>query len=169
MNRPLQRDADVHVNVTVDISRERAFEVYTRELDSWWPREHHIGKAPLKEAFMEPRLGGRLYEKGVDGSECDWGVVLAWEPPARLVFAWQINGEWTYEPDLALSSEVEVRFTALGPKQTRVELIHRHFERHGASAEAIRQGVSRGWPTVMDLFAAAAGGASSAPQASGRA
>lgn len=155
MNQSLRRDTDVYVDVTVGVSRERAFEVYTRKLDSWWPREHHIGKAPLQEAFMEPRLGGRLYEKGVDGSECDWGVVLAWEPPARLVFSWQINGEWAYESDLSRSSEVEVRFTALGPKQTRVELIHRHFERHGEGAEAIRQGVKRGWPTVMGLFVAA--------------
>lgn len=158
MNQPLRQDDDVYVDVTVGTSRERAFEVYTRQLDSWWLRDHHIGKAPLKEVCMEPRLGGRLYEKGVDGSECDWGVVLAWEPPARLVFAWQINAEWAYEPELARSSEVEVRFTALGPKQTRVELIHRHFERHGDGAEAMRQGVKRGWPTLMGLFAAAAQG-----------
>lgn len=155
MNQAPRRDTDVYVDVTVAVSRERAFEVYTRKLDSWWPREHHIGKAPLKEAFMEPHIGGRLYEKGIDGSECDWGVVLAWEPPNRLAFAWQINAQWTYESDLGRSSEVEVRFTALGPKQTRVELIHRHFERHGEGGEAIRQGVKRGWPTLMGLFAAA--------------
>ena len=157
MNETVRSGNDVYVDVTVTVSQERAFEVYTRRLDSWWPRDHHIGKAPVKAVLMEPRAGGRLYEKDMDGSECDWGRVLVWEPPARLVFAWQVNPDWHYEPDLARSSEVEVLFTAQGPNQTRVELIHRHFERHGAGAESLHESVKRGWPTIMNLYAAATG------------
>src|SRR5215207_2171460 len=98
--------------VTVNVPVERAFEVFTASLGSWWPAEYHIGGADMANAVLEPHVGGRWYEKGVDGSECDWGRVLEWEPPHHLVITWQINGQWQYDPDPAHASEVEVRFTA---------------------------------------------------------
>lgn len=150
-------DTAVRRSVTVEAPAQRAFTVFTENLDSWWPREHHIGEADLKQAVLEPRVGGRWYEQGVDGSECNWGQVLAWEPPHRVVLSWQINADWEYEPTLARSSEIEVTFTAEGPTRTKVELEHRAFERMGEGAEAMRQGVSdeRGWPLTLRLYAAA--------------
>jgi uncharacterized protein YndB with AHSA1/START domain len=100
--------------ITVDASIERTFRVFTDSFGSWWPAEYHIGQADMATATLEPREGGRWYEQGVDGSECDWGRVLAWEPPHRLVVTWQINGQWQYDPDPAHASEIEVRFTADG-------------------------------------------------------
>jgi uncharacterized protein YndB with AHSA1/START domain len=113
-------DAPVRNSVTVKASIERAFRVFTGELDTWWPRTHHVGKSPMKKAIIEGRLGGRCYSEQIDGTECDWGTVLVWEPPSRFAIAWQVNyAEWQPEPDLAKSSEVEVRFTAEPDGSTR--------------------------------------------------
>jgi hypothetical protein len=143
-------------SVTVQASQARAFEVFTDDFDGWWPRGHHIGKAPLKRAIIESRAGGRCYSEQTDGTECDWGTVLVWEPPTRFVMAWQIRPDWQYEPDLAKSSEVEVRFTALPDGSTRVDLEHRYFQRHGAGGAAMRQAVESpgGWHDLLKLFAA---------------
>jgi uncharacterized protein YndB with AHSA1/START domain len=103
--------------VTVAAPVERAFQVFTDSFGTWWPAEYHIGQADMAAAILEPRAGGRWYERGVDGGECDWGRVLAWEPPHRLVVTWQINGQWQYDPDPAHASEIEVRFTADGPSR----------------------------------------------------
>ncbi len=148
--------APIQMNITVKASPHRAFQVFTQEIDTWWPREHHIGKVPMKRVIIEQRAGGRCYTEQIDGSECDWGRVLVWEPPRRFVMAWQINGQWQYEPDLAKSSEVEVRFTSEEGGLTRVDLEHRHFERHGAGAEAMHAAVSspNGWNGTLQLFAA---------------
>ncbi len=146
--------------ITVGVPVERAFAVFTGSLDTWWPRMYHIGQAEMAEAVLEPRPGGRWYERGVDGSECDWGRVLAWEPPHRLVVTWQINGAWQYDPDPAHASEIEVRFTADGPGQTTVELEHRLLERLAggqAIGDTIRGG--GGWTAMLELFAKAATGA----------
>jgi len=105
----------IHGTITVGVPVEQAFRVFTGSLHTWWPPEYHIGQTDMAEAIMEPREGGRWYERGVDGSECDWGRVLTWEPPHRLVVTWQINGEWQYDPDPEHASEVEVRFTADRP------------------------------------------------------
>lgn len=147
---PVQR------SITVNAPVEKAFRVYTEGFDSWWPRGHHIGTAELAEAVLEPRAGGRWYERGVDGSECEWGRVLAWEPPHRLVVTWQINGNWQYDPDPAHASEVEVVFTDLGDGRTRVELEHRGFEKLGETGESVQQSVATdegGWGGVLKLFA----------------
>jgi uncharacterized protein YndB with AHSA1/START domain len=142
--------------ITVGVPVEHAFRVFTTSFNTWWPPQHHIGEAEMAEAVLEPREGGRWYERGVDGSECDWGRVLAWEPPHRLVLTWQINGLWKYDPDPAHASEVEIRFTADGPEQTTVELEHRLLERVVEGA-ALRDGISGGggWGALLELFAKA--------------
>jgi uncharacterized protein YndB with AHSA1/START domain len=150
--------APVRKSVSVHASAAHAFKVYTEGFDTWWPRTHHIGKAPLEKAVIELRAGGRCYGLSIDGTECDWGTVLVWDPPHRLVLAWQITHEWGYEPDLAKASEVDIRFIPEGPDMTRVELEHRHFERHGAGGESMREAVNKpnGWSGLLALFAAAA-------------
>lgn len=139
--------------IVVDAPREHAFEVFTRGLDSWWFRDHHIGKEPMREAVMEPREGGRVYERGIHGAECDWGRVLAWEPPSRLVVAWQIGGDWQFDPEPAHASEYEVRFIAETSTRTRMEFEHRHFERHGEAGRKIRDSVETGWAKLLATYA----------------
>jgi uncharacterized protein YndB with AHSA1/START domain len=151
-----EADGSVRRSVTVTASPDRAFEVFTAELDSWWPRSHHIGKSPMTRCVLEGRVGGRCYSQQEDGSDCPWGQVLVWEPPHRLVIAWQITHAWGFEPDLARASEVEVRFTGVGGGRTRVDLEHRHFERMGPEGDKMRSavGATGGWGTLLDLFAA---------------
>ncbi len=148
--------APVRKYVTVKASAEHAFRVFTDDVDSWWPRTHHIGKAPMKRIIIEGTSGGRCYSEQTDGTECDWGRVLVWDPPRRLVIAWQITHAWGYEPDLTKSSEVEVRFTPEPDGSTRVDLEHRYLNRHGAGAETIRTAVDspNGWVGLLRLFAA---------------
>ncbi len=143
----------VKKHVIVEASRERAFKVFTEGMDRWWPREHHIGKSPLKRAVLEPHTGGRWYSECEDGSECDVGKVLAWDPPHRLVLAWQITAAWQY--DAAFITEVEVIFTEEGPKKTRVDLEHRNLDRYGAEASAYRSQIDAegGWGGLLGLFA----------------
>lgn len=149
-------DVPVRKSVTVKASAEQAFRVFTDDIDSWWPRSHHIGKSPMKRIIIEPSVGGRCYTEQVDGTDCDWGSVLVWEPPRRFVMAWQITTSWQFEPDLAKSSEVEVRFTPLPDGSTRVDLEHRYFGRHGAGAGGMRAAVDApdGWAGTLGLFAA---------------
>lgn len=155
-----EANAVVRRTVTVKATPERAFHVFTEGFDSWWPRGHHIGKTPLKRAVVEGRLGGRIYGEQEDGSEVPWATVTAWDPPRSFVFAWQINADWTYQPDLARSSEVEVTFTDEGEGITRVDLEHRHFERLGDGADTMRTAVGSegGWGTLLGLFAEKAEG-----------
>ncbi len=146
--------APVVKSVTVHASAEHAFKVFTEGFDSWWPRSHHIGSSPMKRAVVETFRGGRCYTEQVDGTECPWGEVTAWEPPQRLVIAWMITPDWKYQPDIAQASEVEVRFTPQADGTTRVDLEHRHFERCGAGAEAMRNGVGGdgGWGSLLGLY-----------------
>jgi uncharacterized protein YndB with AHSA1/START domain len=139
---------------TVNVPVEQAFTVFTESFTAWWPHQYHIGQSDVAEVILESHEGGRWYERGVDGTECDWGRVLAWEPPTRVLFTWQINGNWQFDPDPTHASEIEVRFHADGPAQTTVEVEHRYFERlvdgegvHGA----IRSG--GGWPALLDSYA----------------
>jgi uncharacterized protein YndB with AHSA1/START domain len=149
-------DVPVRKSVTVKATPARAFEIFTRELDSWWPRSHHIGKSPMKRALIEEREGGRCYTEQEDGTECDWGSVVLWDPPRRFVMAWQITHEWGYEPDLAKSSEVEVSFTPAAGGGTRVDLVHRFFSRHGVGGASMRASVDapNGWNGLLSLYAA---------------
>jgi uncharacterized protein YndB with AHSA1/START domain len=157
----IDADGSVRQSITVAAPPRRAFEVFTAGFDSWWPRTHHIGKSPMTEAIIEGRAGGRCYSRQEDGTDCPWGQVLVWEPPHRLVIAWQITHRWGFEPDLTRASEVEIRFIDAGAGQTRIELEHRHFERMGPDGAAMRTAVSApgGWGTLLDLFAARVGAA----------
>jgi uncharacterized protein YndB with AHSA1/START domain len=145
----------VRRSVTVAAPLRRAFRVFTEQLGTWWPKQHRIGEAEIDDVVVEPMVGGRWFEVGVDGKECDTGRVTAYQPPDRLTLAWQLDGAWRYDPDPAHASEVDVRFIAEGPDRTRVELEHRGFERHGDGAEGVWQGVSSlmGWTHVLELFA----------------
>ncbi|HEY8508956.1 MAG TPA: SRPBCC family protein [Steroidobacteraceae bacterium] len=150
--------APVRKSVRVGAAPARAFEIFTSGFGAWWPRSHFIGKSPMKDAIIEPRAGGRWYEKGEDGSESTWGKVLVWEPPTRLVLAWQLNGQWSYDP--ALITEVEIRFIANGENATLVELEHRYLERMGDGASDARARIDspRGWGGLLQLYAQAVEG-----------
>jgi hypothetical protein len=150
--------APVRKTITVGSSVEHAFQVFTEGFDTWWPRSHSIGGSPLQKAVIEGKVGGRCFQQSVDGSECDWGRVLVWDPPARFVIAWQLNPQWEHEPDIAKASEVEVTFSAQPDGATRVDLEHRHFDRHGAGAELMRRGVDspEGWGGLLQMYAAVA-------------
>lgn len=141
----------VRKQITVDAPQERAFRVFTQNIGRWWPREYHIGGSDMQDAVIEPRADGRWYEVGVDGTQCDWGRVLVWEPPHRLVLTWQITARWAFDPTFA--TEVEVRFTAQGAARTLVELEHRHLERYGDAAAATRDTMDSGWPGIMQRYA----------------
>jgi uncharacterized protein YndB with AHSA1/START domain len=152
-----QTAMSVTKTVLVEAPQAHAFAVFTERHGTWWPlATHHIGKAAAETAIMEPRVGGRWFERGVDGSECDWGHVLVWEPPDRLVLAWELTADWQYDP--SFRTEVEVRFVAVGPHSTRVELEHRHLERYAEKADSMRAGLDSegGWGSLLKLFAAAA-------------
>jgi uncharacterized protein YndB with AHSA1/START domain len=142
--------------VSVAVPVEQAFRVFTASVDAWWPHEYHIGEADVAEVILEPRVGGRWYERGVDGSECDWGRVLAWEPPHRLVFTWQINSQWQFDADPGHASEIEVRFTADGPDATTVEVEHRYFDRL-VGGEGVHGAITGGggWAALLDSYAKA--------------
>ena len=143
----------VERTVTVDAPVERAFAVFTESFAAWWPSAHHINPQGYEAAFIEPRVGGRWYERAPDGTECEWGSVVAWEPPHRVLLTWQLNGEWEYDPDLEHATEVEVRFTAEGPSRTRVDLVHGKLERAVAGAE-LAKGVSGngGWNGLLKRY-----------------
>jgi uncharacterized protein YndB with AHSA1/START domain len=152
----IEQQPAVNASVTVEASQARAFAVFTEGLGTWWQLgDKHIGETPPETAVMEPREGGRWFERAADGGECDWGRVLAWEPPERLVLSWQIDAAWKHDPDPANGSEIEVRFIPEGPSTTRVDLEHRGFERHGAGGETIRAAVGSegGWPGLLRAYA----------------
>jgi uncharacterized protein YndB with AHSA1/START domain len=149
------QETSIRTDVVVDAPRERAFRVFTEQFDQVKPREHNLLGVDIAESVFEPRAGGRVYDRGVDGSECKWGRVLAYEPPDRIVFSWDITPHWQLEPDLDRTSEVEVRFIAETPERTRVELEHRHLDRHGDGWQGLREGVAGdgGWPLYLGRFA----------------
>jgi uncharacterized protein YndB with AHSA1/START domain len=153
MTMQLIRPAPVRKSVTVKADAQRAFEVFTRGIGRWWPRSHCIAASPQQDVVIEPQVGGRWFEIGEDGSECNWGKVLAWEPPTRLVLAWQINGEWKY--DAGLVTEVEVTFTPLSAGETRVDLEHRNLERFGDKGAEVRGMIDSegGWSAIIKRYA----------------
>ena len=143
----------VQKSMTVQAPATVAWRVFTEKMGSWWPLAmYKIGKTNAVDAIVEPRVGGRWYERGDDGSTCDWGRVLVWEPPTRLVLAWEITADWQHDP--ALQTEIEIRFIAEGDA-TRVELDHRHLERYGSRRDEMRHIFDKGgdWGRVLAMFA----------------
>jgi uncharacterized protein YndB with AHSA1/START domain len=144
--------------VVVKVPIAHAFKVFTERFDAWWPRSHHIGKVEPFVAILEPRAGGRWFERGADGSECEWGSVLEYSPPTRVVVSWHLGPDYTFDPDRAKASRVEVTFHDEGNGTTRVELVHSHLDRHGEGWERLRDSVGSqgGWGSIIEMFATAA-------------
>jgi uncharacterized protein YndB with AHSA1/START domain len=145
----------IQTEVVVEVPQDRAFRVFTERFDAIKPRDHNMLEVDIAESVLESRAGGSVYDRGVDGSECRWGRVLAYEPPERIVFSWDISPRWQLETDLDRASEVEVRFIAETAERTRVELEHRHLDRHGEGWEGLREGVGgdQGWPLYLSRYA----------------
>lgn len=137
--------------IVVAAPLDRAFAVFTERFGEIKPPEHHLLDAPLAETVFEPRVGGHIIDRGTDGSECRWARILAYQPPHRVVFSWDISPQWQVETDLDRTSEVEVRFVAEAADRTRVELEHRHLDRHGPGWQSLAEG----WPLYLERYAAA--------------
>lgn len=145
----------VHAEVVVPVPVREAFSAFTERLGEFKPPEHNMLGVPIAETVLEPRVGGGIIDRGEDGSECRWARILAFDPPERLVFSWDISPRWQIETNLDHTSEVEVRFSPDGPSRTRVQLLHRHLDRHGPGWESTRDGVdgTDGWPRYLHRYA----------------
>ena len=148
--------AVVHKQIVVQAPVDKAFAVFTERLGDFKPPEHNLLTVPIAETVFEPRVGGHIYDRGTDGSECRWARVLAFDPPRRVVFSWDIGPTWQLETEPENASAVEVRFIAETPDRTRVELEHRNIDRHGPGWEAVAKGVGhdQGWPLYLERYAA---------------
>jgi uncharacterized protein YndB with AHSA1/START domain len=148
--------AVVRREIVVEAPQEKAFRVFTEQFGAFKPPEHNLLAAPIAETVFEPRVGGHIYDRGTDGSECRWARVLVYEPPQRVVFSWDIGPTWQLETEPDNTSEVEVRFVAETPERTRVELEHRNLDRHGPGWESVSSGVGhdQGWPLYLARYAA---------------
>ena len=146
--------AVVRRQIVVAAPVEKAFAVFTERFGDFKPREHNMLAVPIAETVFEPRVGGAIYDRGTDGSECEGATVLVCEPPDRVVFSWNISPSWQIEPDASRRREVEVRFVAEDEQRTRVELEHRHLDRHGDGWEGTREGVaaSDGWSLYLRRY-----------------
>ena len=153
-------ETSIRTSIVVEAPIERAFSVFTEDFGSFKPPEHNMLGVEIAETVFEPRVGGSVYDRGVDGSECRWARVLAYEPPSRVLLSWDISPHWQIETNLEKTSEVEVRFIAETPQRTRVELEHRDLQRHGDGWEGVREGVrgNEGWPLYLERFAALVNG-----------
>ena len=147
-------ETSIRTSIVVEAPIDRAFRVFTEDFGAFKPAEHNLLDVEIAETVFEPRVGGHLYDRGVDGSECRWARVLAYDPPDRVVFSWDISPRWQVETDPEKTSEVEVRFIAEGNDKTLVELEHRNLERHGEGWEGTREGVggSEGWPLYLRRY-----------------
>ena len=152
MTEPDQTALRLTIEVAVGV--DRAFEVFTTEFDRIKPREHNLLGEAIAETVLEPRAGGRLYDRGVDGATCDWGRVLSFDPPHRLVLGWNISPYWQLETDASHSSEVEITFSPIDDRNTRVDLEHRHLDRHGEGWQGLRGALdgNEGWPLYLDRY-----------------
>ena len=153
-------EAVVRKAVLVHAGINRAFSVFVEQMETWWPATHHIGSTPFESIFVEPRVGGRWYERSAQGEQCDWGKVIAWDPPHRVTFAWHLGPgddkeNWKFDPDPDKASEVEISFIPEGPAATRVTLEHRCLERHGEGYQklvALFDGPDA-WMGILEHFA----------------
>jgi uncharacterized protein YndB with AHSA1/START domain len=150
-----ERIEPIRRSIRVKATPARAFAVFTAEMDSWWPRTHHIGSSPMQRIVIEGYAGGSIYTVQEDGTDCPWARVLAWEPPHRFLFAWHVGADWKYVEDPAHCSEVEVTFSPADDGTTLVELEHRDFHRHAGAYEKMRDqvGAEGGWGSLLTLFA----------------
>jgi uncharacterized protein YndB with AHSA1/START domain len=148
-------ETSVRTTIVVEAPLERAFSVFTDGIGSWFPSEYNLLDVEIAERVFEPRVGGHVYDRGTDGSECHWARVLAYEPPSRVVISWDISPQWQIQTDPEKTSEVDVRFIPEGPDRTRVELEHRNLDRHGEGWEQLRESVGGegGWPGCLRTFA----------------
>jgi uncharacterized protein YndB with AHSA1/START domain len=144
----------IRKSIVVNTGIERAFALFIDQFDAIKPREHNLLSVPIAETVFEPRAGGHVYDVGTDGSRCEWSRVLAYEPPSRVVISWDIGPTWQLETDPAKTSEVEIRFIAESDDRTRVELEHRHLDRHGEGWQAVADGVDgdAGWPLYLSRY-----------------
>ena len=151
----IQADKSVRTSIVVEAPIARAFKVFTEDFGSFKPAEHNLLGAAIAETVFEPRVGGHIYDRGVDGSVCRWARVLVYEPPSRVMFSWDIGPTWQVEADQSKTSEVEVRFSAESDGRTRVDLEHRHLYRHGPGWESVADGIDgdAGWPLYLDRYA----------------
>lgn len=164
MSTASEERTSLHVSVIVEVPVAYAFRVFTQRFDEVKPHEHNLLPVPIERTVLEPRVGGTVSDIGIDGSTCTWARVLAYEPPHRLVISWDITPQWQIEPDPARTSEVEIRFIAEAPERTRVELKHRHLDRHGTGWEAFTSlETGNGWPLYLDRFRTAAERPTTAP------
>jgi uncharacterized protein YndB with AHSA1/START domain len=147
-------DTSVQTSIVVEAPIERAFSVFTEDIGSWFPREYNLLATEIAERVFEPRVGGHVYDRGTDGSECHWARVLVYEPPDRVVFSWDISPQWQIQTDPDKTSEVDVRFITETPERTRVELEHRNLDRHGDGWPQLREAVAGegGWPGCLRSF-----------------
>ena len=157
MNTRSITPSPVRKTLVIKADLRRSFDAFAGRMGSWWPRSHSIGASPQADVIIEPRPGGRWYERGQDGSEREWGKVLDWNPPSRLLLAWQLDGSWKYNP--ACITEIEINFTALGARETRVDFEHRHLERLGDNAAAVRDQLDSGWGGILEVYGGVAAGA----------
>jgi uncharacterized protein YndB with AHSA1/START domain len=153
-------EAVVRKSVRVRAPIARAFRMFVEQMETWWPATHHLGKNPCEAIFVEPRVGGRWYERDIEGNMQDWGKVLAWDPPHRVTFSWHLGPghdqpDWVCDPDPAKASEVEIRFTPEGAETTLVELEHSKLERHGQGYEQLRAMFDGpgAWGHILELYA----------------
>lgn len=142
----------VRASVVVAVPIDHAFKVFTSEMSAWWPATHHISKVPMAAAILEPRVGGRWYEVGDDGTVCLWGMVLAYDPPRHVAVSWHLDGDFTYDSAPAHASRVDVWFSEQPDGSTLVELVHSGLANHGPSWTRLRDSVAGGWPTLLKLF-----------------
>jgi uncharacterized protein YndB with AHSA1/START domain len=161
MTASTDEQSRVRKEIVVDVPADRAFRVFTEQFDRVKPRDHNLLSVPIAETVFETHVGGHVYDRGEDGSECRWARVLVFDPPERFVISWDIGPTWQLETDPAHTSEVEVRFVAEGPARTRVELEHRHLDRHGEGWQSARDGVGgeAGWPLYLRRYADLVAGA----------
>jgi hypothetical protein len=140
-------------SVSVPLSPARAFELFTTKMTDFWPKEHSIGNSEIADVVVEPRTGGRWFERGIDGGECQWGRIASWEPPRKVVLLWQIGADWRFDP--AFETEVEVTFTEESPDRTRLDLRHCNLQRYGDNAEQMRAIFDdpKGWAATLASFA----------------
>ena len=153
-------EAVVRKSVRAQASVERAFSVFVEQMETWWPATHHIAGSPFEAIFVEPRVGGRWYERDAKGAQCDWGTVLAWDPPRRVRFSWHVgpghdSPDWKFDPDMSRASEVEICFSPAHAGGTLVELEHSKLERHGEGYEKLRELFDGpgAWTGLLDCFA----------------